>query len=68
MFAHFLGASSHVPPPLAKVAKLACDKPSFDEEHAFKAELKPLPSSLRYEFLGPSSTYLVIVKATLSAS
>ena len=32
-----------------------------------KLELKPLPSSLRYEFLGPNSTYPVIVNANLSA-
>jgi len=33
-----------------------------------KVELKPLPSSVRYEFLRPNSTYLVIVNANLSAS
>jgi len=30
--------------------------------------LKPLPSSLRYKFLGPNSTYPMIVNASLSAS
>ena len=30
-------------------------------------ELKPLPPNLRYEFLGPNSTYPVIVNAKLSA-
>jgi len=30
--------------------------------------LKPLPSSLRYEFFGPTSTYHVIVNTSLSAS
>ena len=29
-------------------------------------ELKPLPSNLRYEFLGPSSTFPVIVNALLN--
>ncbi|CAM8959826.1 unnamed protein product [Rhodiola kirilowii] len=29
-------------------------------------ELKPLPASLRYEFLGPNSTYLVIINASLT--
>ena len=28
-------------------------------------ELKPLPSHLRYEFLGPNETFLVIVNASL---
>ncbi|CAM8925908.1 unnamed protein product [Rhodiola kirilowii] len=31
-----------------------------------KVELKPLPASLRYEFLGPNSTYPVIVNASLT--
>ena len=30
--------------------------------------MKPLPSSLRYEFLGPNATYSVIVNANLSVS
>jgi len=29
-------------------------------------ELKPLPLNLRYEFLGPNSTYPVIVNASLN--
>jgi len=36
------------------------EEPSSDEEQAPKVELKPLPSSLRYEVLGPNSAYLVI--------
>ncbi|CAM8916931.1 unnamed protein product [Rhodiola kirilowii] len=32
----------------------------------FEGELKPLPSNLRYEFLGSNATYLVIVGATLN--
>ncbi|CAM8959042.1 unnamed protein product [Rhodiola kirilowii] len=31
-----------------------------------KVELKPLPASLRYEFLGPNSTYPVIVNVSLT--
>ncbi|CAM8887249.1 unnamed protein product [Rhodiola kirilowii] len=31
-----------------------------------KVELKPLPVTLRYEFLGPNSTYPVIVNASLT--
>ena len=34
-------------------------------KEAPKVELKPLPSNLRYEFLGPNSTYPVIVNASL---
>jgi len=41
---------------------------SFDEVQIPKVELKPLPPSFRYEFLGPNSTYLVIVNASLNAS
>jgi len=42
-------------------------EPSSYEEHAPKVELKPLPPSLRYEFLGPNYTYPMIVNASLSA-
>ncbi|XP_031101856.1 uncharacterized protein LOC116005760 [Ipomoea triloba] len=35
------------------------------EEHAPKVELKPLPPSLRYVFLGSNSTYPVIVNSSL---
>jgi len=34
-------------------------------KEAPKVELKPLPSNLRYEFLGPNATYPVIVNASL---
>jgi len=37
-----------------------------DVSQAPKVELKPLPSNLRYEFLGPESTYPVIVNACLN--
>jgi len=48
---------------------LVHDKASLiDEEHAPKVELKPLPSSSRYEFLDPNSTYPMIVNVSLNAS
>ncbi|XP_020259787.1 uncharacterized protein LOC109836335 [Asparagus officinalis] len=37
-----------------------------EEDKTPNVELKPLPSSLRYEFLGPNSTYPVIVNACLN--
>ena len=42
--------------------------PNFAEtsEDAPKVELKPLPSTLRYEYLGPNQTYPVIVNASLN--
>ena len=39
----------------------------IDEKQAPKVELKPFPSSLRYEFLGTNSTYPVIVNVELNA-
>ena len=47
---------------------LEADVQGVEEESlgAPKVELKPLPSSLRYEFLGSNSTYPVIVDASLS--
>ena len=40
-------------------------KSEWEECKAPKVELKPLPSLLRYEFLGPNCTYPVIVNANL---
>ena len=56
MCAQLLEASPPIPPSLAEVEPLKVEnKPLFDEMQAPKVELKPLPSSLRYEFLGPHS-------------
>ena len=44
------------------------NKPLYEEVKALKVELKPLPSSLRYEFLGLKSTYPLIVNESLNAS
>ena len=64
----YLEASPQVPPCQAKVEILKVEEePLTDEEQAPKVELKPLPSSLRYEFLGPNSTFPVIVNANLNA-
>jgi len=53
----------------AKVEELASDDtPSSDQKYTPEVELKHLPSSLSYEFVGPNSTYRVIVNANLSAS
>jgi len=43
------------------------DESLTDEEQAPKVELKRLPSTLRYEFLGPNCTYPIIVNASLNA-
>ena len=40
----------------------------IEEERAPEVELKPLPSSLRYEFLGLGSTCPMIVNTSLNAS
>ena len=42
-------------------------EPSFDEKQAPEIKLKHLPSSLRYEFLGPNSMYFIVLNAKLSA-
>ena len=54
--------------PEGNVEVLAREDPTPKEEikEAPKTELKSLPSTLRYEFLGPNSTYPVIVNASLS--
>ena len=67
--AQLLGTSPPIPPTLDKVESLQDErKPSFDEVKAPDVELKPLPSSLRDEFLGPKSTYPMIVNANLNAT
>ena len=69
MGAQFLEASPPVSPTFAMMKSLVHHKASStDEEHAPEVEIKPLPSSLRYEFLGPNSTYYVIVNASSNAS
>jgi len=44
------------------------EAPLSDEKHVPKVELKPLPFSLRYEFLCSNPTYHVIVNTCLNAS
>jgi hypothetical protein len=48
------------------VEELVKEKPAPLPKEAPKVELKPLPPNLRYEFLGPNSTYPVIVNASLN--
>ena len=68
MCAQYLKASPEVPPCQAKVKVLKVEEEHLsDEEQAPKVELKPLHSFLRYEVLGPNSTYPMIVNASLNA-
>ena len=68
MCAQYLKASPQVSPSQAKVEILKIEEePLSDEGQAPKVELKPLPSSIRYEYLGPNSTHPVIVNASLNA-
>ena len=70
MFNHFLGAN----PALNKKQSTRYEPlPSNDccvselkEESAPKVELKTLPLSLRYAFLGPNSTYPIIINVGLN--
>jgi len=67
--AQLLEASPPILPTLAKVETLKDEsKPLSDEAKAPEVELKPLSSSLRYEFLGQKSTYLAIMNAKLNAT
>jgi len=51
---------------LEKVQNLEIKPPSLKIEDAPKVDLKPLPSNLRYAFLGPNGTYPVIINASLT--
>ena len=69
MCAQLLEAFPPISPSLAKVEPLKVkNKPLSDVAQAPEVQLKPSPSSLRYEFLGPNSIYLMIVNASLNAS
>jgi len=69
MYAQFLEASPPVSPTFATSKSLVHDEASSTEEEcALELELKPLASSLMYEFLGPNSTYFVIVNVSVNAS
>jgi len=69
MCAQFLEIFPQVPPTPVKVKALAFDDmPSPNEERAPEVELKHLPSSLRYEFIGPNSIYPVTVNVSLNVS
>ena len=68
MCAQYLEATPQASPFQAKVEILKVEEETLtDEEQASKVKLKPLLSSLRYEFLGPNSVYPVIVNANLNA-
>jgi hypothetical protein len=56
-----------IPSPIFQVSTAEI-LPNFAEtsEDAPKVELKPLPSTLRYEYLGSNQTYPVIVNASLN--
>jgi len=67
--AQLLEASPPILFSAARVESLQEDsKPSSDEVKVPDVELKLLPSSLRYEFIGPKSTYLVIMNENLNAT
>ncbi|KAJ9139768.1 hypothetical protein P3X46_030472 [Hevea brasiliensis] len=60
------------PLPMADIEKIGnlkqetTSSSKFEKGEAPKVELKPLPTNLRYAFLGQNSTYLVIVSAKLT--
>ena len=67
--AQLLEASPLILPLVTKVELLQDESEhSSDEVKAPEVKLKPLPSSLRYEFLGPKPIYPVIANAYLNAT
>ena len=69
MCVQFLEASLQASSSCVKMEALVIDnKPLSNEDHTPKVELKPLPSSVRYEYLGLNSTYPMIVSASQIAS
>ena len=63
----YLEATLLFPPSMQpKVEDLKSCQPTSPLEGPPKLELKPLPSNLRYAFLGQVSTFLVIISSSLS--
>ena len=67
-FTQLLEATPQLPPSKVRIEKLEVEpkSPPIEKVKVPQVELKPLPSNLRYEFLGPDSSYPVIVNANLS--
>ena len=63
----YLEATPPFPPSMEpKVEDLKSCQPASPLEEPPKLELKPIPSNLRYAFLGQDSTFLVIINSSLS--
>ena len=63
----YLEATPPFPPSMEpKVEDLKSCQPASPPEEPPKLELKPLPSNLRYAFLGQDSTFPVIINSSLS--
>ncbi|KAK4606606.1 hypothetical protein RGQ29_000727 [Quercus rubra] len=62
----YLEATPLFPPMQPKVEDLKSCQPTSPPEEQPKLELKPLPSNLRYAFLGQDSTFPVIINRSLS--
>lgn len=56
---------AHAKPITAPVKEVLSSSGIEDSTTPPEVELKPLPSSLKYAYLGPNSTYPVIVNAEL---
>ena len=63
----YLEATPLFPPSMQpKVEDLKSCQPTSPPKEPPKLKLKPLPSNLRYAFLGQDSTFLVIINSSLS--
>ena len=69
-YAKLLETNDHFQPMQEKTEKLKLHTllETPKKNKAPQVELKPLPSTLRYEFLGPNSTYPVIINANLNSA
>ena len=67
VYAHILDMALLFPPQHhpREILNLEMRPSKEDKKCSLKVELKPLPSHLRYEYLGPNESFMVIVNASL---
>jgi len=70
VYAHILDMAPLFPPQhhLREILNLEVRPCKNDKKCSPEVELQPLPFHLRYEFLGPNETFLVIVNANLDGT
>lgn len=67
-YVHLLDESPYLPPKRTRIEELEPKQQlaKWKDHKLSQVELKPLPLTPMYEFLGPNSTYSMIISASLN--